>query len=152
MRALARCTLALVATAAACSSWPLPQDFAEVQDGGEGMRAVTPDDARLRVRDLHVTTEASVEFWAETLCNDCLQRGYELIERGALVDGDGESGRWLRFSANVRGEKVGLLVAVWLRPRLLRKPYLQVAEFAARDPVFAARLPAVQTALAQLRR
>lgn len=151
MRALAWCTLALLATAA-CSSWPLPQDFAEVEGGGDGIRAVTPDQARLRVRDLHVSTEASVDFWAETLFHDCLQRGYELIERGALVDGDGESGRWLRFSANVSGEKVGLLVAVWVRPRLLRKPYLQVAEFAARDLVFTARLPAVQAALAKLRR
>ena len=115
-------------------------------------RGVTADDARLRVRNLDDSAEGPVEFWADTLCNDCLQRGYELIERGALVDADGESGRWLRFHANVSGEKVGLLVAVWVRPRLLGKPYLQVAEFAARDLVFTARLPAVQAALAKLRR
>ena len=152
MRALAWCTLALVATAAACSSWPLPQDFVALDSGGGDIRGVTADDARLRVRNLDDSAEGPVEFWADTLCNDCLQRGYELIERGALVDADGESGRWLRFHANVSGEKVGLLVAVWVRPRLLGKPYLQVAEFAARDLVFTARLPAVQAALAKLRR
>ena len=150
MRALRVLGLAAVATFAACGSMPmqLPPDFVELGEVGNGHRAVTADDARLRVRNLFDSTKGSVDFWADTLCNDCvLQRGYELVERGEVNDRDGVSGRWLHFSANVGGETVGVLVAAWVRPRLLKKPYLQVAEFVARQDVFAARLPAVRQAL-----
>jgi len=145
--------LTLLATFAACKApMELPQDFVELGAGGDGYRGVTADDARLRVRNLDDSTEGNVDFWADTLRNDCVQqRGYELVDRGELLDRDGESGRWLQFTANVGGEKVGLFLAVWVRSRLLGKPYLQVAEFAARDAVFTARLPAVLQALTTLR-
>lgn len=146
--------LALLATFAACKApMQLPPDFVELGAGGDGYRGVTADDARLRVRNLDDATEGSVDFWADTLHNDCVQqRGYELVDRGELKDRDGESGRWLQFAANVGGDKVGLLVAVWARTGLLRNSYLQVAEFAAREAVFTARLPAVKQALTTLRR
>jgi hypothetical protein len=153
MRASLWSVLAVLATFTACAPMQLPQDFVELGAGGDGYRGVTADDARLRVRDFYDSTEGSVDFWADTLSNDCVQqRGYELIGRGELVDRDGESGRWLQFAANAGGEKVGVYIAVWVRSRLLRKDYLQVAEFAARDAVFTARLPAVKQALATLRR
>ena len=152
MRASSWFVLAVLATFAACTPIQLPQDFVELGAGGDGYRGVTADDARLRVRNLYDSTEGSVDFWADTLSNDCVQqRGYELVDRGELKDRDGASGRWLQFAANAGGEKVGLYIAIWVRPRLLRKDYLQVAEFVARDAVFTARLPAVRQALATLR-
>jgi hypothetical protein len=153
MRAPHVLVLAVLATFAACAfPLQLPKEFVELRDRGDGHRAVTADDARLRVRDLPEATEGSVDFWADTLGNDCVQqRGYELVERGEVKDRDGVAGRWLQFSANVAGEKTGVLVALWVRTRTFGNSYLQVAEFAARHDVFTARLPAVKQALATLR-
>jgi hypothetical protein len=139
--------------AGACkTSITLPNDFVELGDRGEGLRAVTADDARLRVRTLGDPTEGSIEFWSETLRNDLVQqRGYELVNSGEVQDGAGQSGRWLEFATNVRGERIGLLVAIWVRQSLLGGPSLQVVEFAAREPAFGSRVAAVRQSLASVR-
>jgi hypothetical protein len=145
--------LALLMVAVSCTApMTLPVDFVVLRDGGDGHRGVTADDARLRLRDLHEVTEGTVDFWADTLANDCVQqRGYELVARGEVKDSNGSDGRLLEFTANVNGERVGVLVAVWVRERLFGGQFLRVVEFAARHDVFAARLPAVKAALASVR-
>lgn len=153
MRSVRTALWALLACLAACTTPPLtlPKDFVALGDRGDGYRAITADDARLRVRTLDEATEGGIEFWSDALVNDCVQqRGYQLVERGEIADREGKAGRWLEFTANVDGERVGLLVAVWVRERWMGKPCLQVAEFAARSEVFAARLPAVKASLATM--
>lgn len=148
--------LAVAAAGGACATpITLPDDFVVLGGSGEGHRAVTADDARLRVRSLGEPTEGSIEFWSETLRNDLVQqRGYELVGSGEVNDSGGQSGRWLEFATNVRGERVGLLIAVWERRSWLPwlfAPQLQVVEFAAPEPVFGSRVAAVRAALASVR-
>lgn len=143
----------LVLTAACAAPLTLPKEFVELKDPGEGYRAVTSDDARLRVREFREATEGDVAFWGETLRLDLVQqRGYEPVDAGELTNAVGV-GRWYEFAANVDGERVGYFVAVWARPAswLLGSPKLVVVEFAARDAVFRQRLAAVRAALATLR-
>jgi hypothetical protein len=145
----------LVCTAACATPITLPPEFVELRDGGAGYRAVTADDARLRVHDLSEPTEGGIEFWSETLRNELVQqRGYDAVGDGEVRDRDGVPGRWQEFAANVGGERVGYLIAIWVRQPgfpWLGGPYLQVVEYAAREPVFAARRAAVQAALATTR-
>ena len=151
MRAL-RCVLFAVAAFAAACAAPMrpPADFVVLKDPGEGFRAITSDDARLRVRDLAEPTPGSTTFWIDTLKQDLVARGYELKDEGEAKNADGDAGRWLSFAANVQGEKVGYLVAVWvIEPTLpWRASFLRVAEFAAADAVFQARVAAVKESLA----
>jgi hypothetical protein len=151
MRPLHGLLFAVAAFAAACAA-PMrpPADFVVLKDPGEGFRAITSDDARLRVRDLADPTVGTLAFWIDTLKQDLVARGYELKDEGEAKNADGGAGRWLSFAANVQGEKVGYLVAVWQVDASLpwRKPALRVAEFAAAYAVFEARLPAVKEALA----
>ncbi|MFY9343522.1 MAG: hypothetical protein WAT39_13585 [Planctomycetota bacterium] len=130
----------------------LPSEFVELRDAGDGFRAVTADDARLRVRDLADPTAGDLGFWIATLRNDLVQqRGYELVASGDVKDGAGQDGKWLQFAANVQGERVGFLVAVWLRRSFFGGPSLRVVEFAGREPAFGERLGAVRSALATTR-
>ena len=150
MRPLHGLLFAVAAFAAACAA-PMrpPADFVVLKDPGEGFRAVTSDDARLRVRDLSDATVGTLTFWVDTLKQDLVARGYELKDEGEAKNADGTAGRWLTFAANVQGEKVGYLVAVWQREPFLPwgKPGLRVAEFAAAYAVFEARLAAVKESL-----
>jgi hypothetical protein len=152
MAALRLAALAAWLLAAACAA-PMqpPQDFVELRDAGEGWRAVTSDGGRLRVRDLAEPTTAGVGFWADSLRLDLLQRGYEHAGDGEVKNADGAAGRWLEFTANVRGERVGYLVALWFVEPWLGSPYVRVVEFAARDDVFRAHADAVRAALATVR-
>ena len=154
MRALRRGSLVLALLAAACAA-PMqpPKDFVVLAGDGAGWRAVTSDGARLRVRDLAEPTAADVGFWAETLRRDLLQRGYEFVADGEVAGADAGAGRWLEFTANVRGERTGYLVAVWALEGWLpwQDPWLRVVELAAPDAAFRAHVDAVRSALATVR-
>ena len=71
MRALRSLAFVAVAFAAACAA-PMqpPADFVVLKDPGEGFRAITSDDARLRVRDLAEPTKGGLDFWIDTLAQD----------------------------------------------------------------------------------
>lgn len=150
-RSLAFATLWLGAGCA--SPMTLPRDFVQLRDPGDGWRAVTSDDGRLRVRDVYESTTGNIDFWAEALRLDLVQqRGYEQLDAGEVTNADGATGRWFEFAARVQGERIGFFVAVWPRSGgLWRTDGLRVVEFAARDEVFRARLPAVRATLATVR-
>ncbi|MFN6194337.1 MAG: hypothetical protein ACK5BN_11015 [Planctomycetota bacterium] len=143
---------ALFAAACAAPMQP-PTGFVVLEDPGEGFRAITSDDARLRVRALAEPTKGGLDFWVDTLAQDLGARGYERKDQGEVKNAAGRTGRWLAFAANVQGEKVGYLVAVWVVEPTLPwgAPLLRVAEFAAVDAVFQARVEAVKAALATVK-
>lgn len=136
------------ALAGACQApLTLPDSFVELADAGSGYRAVTSDDARLWVRELHESTEADVEFWAENLRRDFVeQRGHELVAEGEIDNAAGQTGRWLELQATIAGEPTGYLIAVWVDGTTV-----QVVEFGARREVFDARVDAVREALRTVR-
>jgi hypothetical protein len=67
-RVLSVVALSTALFAAACAA-PMqpPADFVVLKDPGEGFRAITSDDARLRVRDLAEPTKGGLDFWVDTL-------------------------------------------------------------------------------------
>jgi|SRR5712671_761069 len=127
----------------------LPADFLQLR-GESGFKSVTADDARVWIREFADPNEGKLEFWTESLDRDLAgQRGYAPVGKGEVKDADGRAGRWLEYSANVRGEKVGYLIAVFVLDKsLLRQQHVRVVEFSAREAVYAARVAAVRAALA----
>lgn len=120
----------------------LPPEFVQLEDYDE-FTAVTGDDARFCLREFEAPQAAPLEFWAQAVEFDFTQqRGYQLVGKGALTNREGRGGHWIECLANVSGERVGYLVAVWVNGAVV-----QVAEFAAREEVFKARVDAVRGAL-----
>lgn len=151
-----RLALCLTLGLASCAT-PLrvPDGFVQMKQRGE-LLARTGDNGVLRVYDVSDPTEASdAAFWLEALRSDFVgQRGYRETGSGEIVDADGVPGRWLTCSATVGGVPVGHLIAVWTRrsgPFGIFGRHLQVVEFAAQEPVYAARIEAVKKALATVR-
>jgi hypothetical protein len=155
MRALHKASaVAALLLATACSTpIQLPGSFVQLRDEGEGYRAVTSDDARVWVRRLFEPTEGDVAFWMETLTKDFVdQRGYELVAEGKARRADGEEGRWVEVTANVGGQRVDYLIAVWLDGgSLTGGNWLRIVEFAAAHDVYEQRIADVKAALATVR-
>jgi hypothetical protein len=120
----------------------LPPDFVQLE-GYDEFLAVTGDDARFCIRELEAGQAAPLDFWAQAVEFDFTQqRGYQLVGKGALTNRDGRGGHWIECLANVSGERVGYLIAVWVSGATVH-----VAEFAAREDVFKVRVDAVRAAL-----
>lgn len=151
MRMFRTVGLAVMALALAACAAPigLPESFVHLRDGATGYRAITNDDARLWVRKFVDPTEAGVEFWAGTLERDFVeQRGYQKVDEGVVKNQAGENGRLLQLTANVRGERVDYMIAIWARPDWLGTgTVITVVEFAANHDVYEERLDSVRAAL-----
>ncbi|MBM4060154.1 MAG: hypothetical protein FJ265_03520 [Planctomycetes bacterium] len=148
-RVLSLALVGLLGGFAGCTVIELPKDFLvlDAYDGAGDYRAVTGDDARVWVREFADPNEANREFWAQAIEFDFTQqRGYELVGKGEVSNHDGLAGNWFECAANVRGERVGYLVAVWASGNSVT-----VVEFAARAEVFKARVDSVRAALRTLR-
>lgn len=149
MRALLRPTVVALLSMAAAScgiTMRLPQDFLRLEDRGD-LQAVTGDDARLWAREFSDPNEAPLAFWAAAVEHDLVQqRGYELVGKGEVEGRRGAAGIWLECAANVDGDRIGYLLALWVHGRDIR-----VVEFAARAEVFAARVDEVRKALPTVR-
>jgi hypothetical protein len=144
----ARLVLAAFAAFAAACAAPiqLPKDFLALETESI-YQAITGDDARLWIREFEDPHAASLAFWGTAVEHEfAQQRGYEVVGRGVAKNKHGDPGTWLECSANLHGEKIGYLVALWVYDH-----QVLVVEFAARAEVFAARVDRVRAALKTVR-
>lgn len=147
--------LSLVLLAGCATTMELPSDFSQLRHSAN-FRATTSDDAVLQVQEvLDPTMKSEPKFWIDALRSDFVgQRGYVETGAGEVTDGEGAVGQWVEFSGGLRGEKVGYLVAVWVRRGGLfglGKARLRVVEFGGREAVYGVRVEAVKKALATVR-
>lgn len=147
---------ALWLLAGCATTMQLPPGFVQLRERA-GFRATTSDEAVLQVHEVSDPTKASdAKFWIDALRTDFVgQRGYVEIGAGELTDGEGAVGQWVEFSSVLRGEKVGYLIAVWMRRGGLLglgAKRLRVVEFGGREAAYGARVEAVKKALTTLRR
>ena len=99
------------------------------------------------MRRFHDPNAADLAFWSQALEHDFVQqRGYDLVDSGAVSDAVGSAGRWFECTANVRGERVGYLIALWVEGETV-----VVVEFAAQAEIYATRVGDVRTALKTVR-
>lgn len=148
-RALA--TALLLLTGCSGISMEVPTPFLRLETPRDELKATTPDDARLWVREFEDRDKGGLAFWAATLQNDLTgNRGYQLVGAEDIRDAAGRDGRALHLEATANGEAWSYLVAVFVREGTFSHT-IRVAEFVARGEVFAKHVEAVRGALATLR-
>lgn len=143
--------VALAALLTGCSlTMDLPPDFLRLHPP-RPLRAATPQDATLQVREFADAEGGTLDFWYAALRTNLVDaRGYEPTQEAAVQDGAGRSGKLLRCMTTYQGERMGYLVAVFVIEGW-RSNSIRVVEFTAREAEFAQRVDAVQTAIATLR-
>ncbi len=125
----------------------LPPDFLQLETGGFELKAITPDDARLWVREFEDGDQGDLQFWASSLKVDLEEnRGYSPVEEAELRDDQGRVGTQMQFAVTTEGEPHGYLVAVFVFEGSSTNT-IRVAEFVAPRAVFEQQLEGVEAAL-----
>ncbi|MEN6625927.1 MAG: DUF4349 domain-containing protein [Candidatus Sumerlaeia bacterium] len=84
----------------------VPDGFVPLWFSSDRLIATTPEDFRMRLLMVEARQAASLDFWAETIKTELVQRrGYQVTEAGeAKLDDAALEGRHLRASVNSGGE------------------------------------------------
>ena len=143
--------LAFAMLLASCGSLDMtvPEPFLRLSTGGGEIKATTPDDARLWVREFDDPEHGDVAFWTKALHHDLDARGYRALEDQASArDAAGNEGQVRSYVAILDGVEHGYLVAVFVPSA----GTVRVAEFVAPRARFDELAPIVRAALATLGR
>lgn len=142
---------ALTLPACQSVSMTLPSKFLQLETDRSQLKAMTPDDGMLWVREFADGDQGDLSFWVETLRNDLTsQRGYIVDDAGDVRDAAGRLGRRMTCSVNRDGEPYRYLIAVFVQ-RGTWTNTIRVVEFTARQPVFDANVADVLAAIPTLR-
>jgi hypothetical protein len=127
-----------------------PDGFIVVDSTKYEMQALTPEDARLWLREFSVNEDADLEFWTKALKTHFVEnRGYKLLDESKVMDRlDKSQGHQLLFEAYTDRGPVHYLVTYSLRDRgfLAANKIVQVTEFAAEPKLFAEYVEAISDA------
>lgn len=135
----------------ACVTMQPPDGFLVLSRGPGELKATTPDDDRLWVRDFDDEARGDLAFWRDALKADFARnRGYTLLSERDVVDAGGTPGVELVWEATLGGRPFRELVAVFVREGLLGNT-IRVVEFVAEKDRFDAQVEAVRGSIATLR-
>jgi hypothetical protein len=113
---------------------PLPDGFLMIQRQRSELKAVTADDAQLRVRKLVAPKDGSLDFWSTALASHLVDTcGYELVANRAVRNKQNREGRELTFDVVVNGTPMRYLATLFVeeRPFWSRTNAIQVIELVA---------------------
>jgi hypothetical protein len=125
--------------------WPgavemqLPDGFLMVERQRQELKAVTANDAQLRVRKLVASKNGSLDFWSTALASHLVdRRGYELVDDRTVRDKQNRQGRELTFDVVVGGTPMRYLTTLFVdqRPFWSRTNAIQVIELVAPQDEF----------------
>jgi hypothetical protein len=129
----------------------VPERFLVIERGPGVLRALTPEESKIWVRDFDDDTKGSATFWKDALKADLIKnRGYTLINEAELSDGGGHKGIVLTLEATLGGRPVRELMGVFVIPGMFSNT-IRVAEYVADKEAFDAEVEGVKQGLTTLR-
>jgi len=107
--------LTFAALTTGCITMQVPEDFLVVTDDVDQLKAITPDEVKLWVRDFPDPDRGELAFWRDAVKNDFIEnRGYVLIDEGSIKDGNGVEGASFVVETTLQGRATRELVAVFV--------------------------------------
>ncbi|HEY1100305.1 MAG TPA: hypothetical protein VGF99_15310, partial [Myxococcota bacterium] len=108
-----------------------PERFLVVEEECDSLKAMTPEESKIHVRDFDDDTRGSLTFWRDAVKADLMkQRGYLLLDESAVKDGLGNEGIALTMESTIGGRTVKELLAVFIIEGWFSNT-IRVAEFVA---------------------
>lgn len=128
---------------------PLGDRFVVTARERDQFRAVSADEAQVRVQDWK-EQGGDLAFWAKALRRNLVEeRGYVVISEQDTRDGRGQPGREFLFETTVRGRTVRYLLVLFVtHQRNDDESRIRVVEYVADKPLFDAYLPDVRRGIA----
>jgi hypothetical protein len=113
-----------------CLSIEAPS-FLVLESGTDSLKAMTPEDARIWVREFDDPSQGDLGFWTQALRNDLVSnRGYTLLEERKVKDADGEEGVEMHFEVTAGGRAQRYIAALYVFEGLFSNT-IRVAEYVA---------------------
>jgi len=138
-------------TGCATLQMDVPDRFLVIEEEGDSLKAMTPEESKIWVRDFDDDTFGSLTFWRDAVKGDLLKgRGYTLVEETSVKDGYGNDGVALVVETTLSGRPVKELLAVFIVPGWFSNT-IRVAEFVADKAAFDTELAGVKSSLSTLR-
>jgi hypothetical protein len=144
--------LALATTmASSCITMQVPERFLVVDSGGSHLKAITPEESKLWLRDFDDGDRGGLAFWRDALRADLKDnRGYVVISEAEVKDAAGTPGYEMVLESTVNGRPVRELLALfvyggWLADRI------RVVEYVAEKETFEREVAGVRASLATIR-
>jgi len=151
-RSIATLVFSLLAvSSASCISFDPPKSFLVTWRGAADLKAITPDESKLWVRNFPDVDRGGLSFWVEALKRDFVDnRGYVLISDAAIKDGAGTAGHEVLVESTVGGRPMRELLCVFVYGGLF-EDNIRVVEFVADKTAFDRELTSVRTSVSAMR-
>ena len=126
-----------------------PSGFLVVRENRHELQAVSPDDARVWLREFPVDNKTGPEFWSKAIQTHLVDHlGYRLIDQSEVESISRQPGHQMLFEADSEQGPVRYLLTILRRPKPVwsRQGTIQVVEFAAPANLYADYIDAVGAA------
>lgn len=152
---VARAAVVLVAAtgglAGCATTMKVPERFLVVDEGGDHLKAITPEESKLWLRDFDDKDRGGLAFWRDALQADLEDnRGYLLVSEGEVKDAAGTPGHEMVLESTVNGRSVRELLALFVYPGLFGDT-IRVVEYVADKKTFETEVAGVRASLATIR-
>jgi hypothetical protein len=143
--------VALFNLAACATVMESPERFLVVDEGGTYVKAITPEESKLWLRDFPDDDHGGLAFWRDALKADLKDnRGYVVISEAAAKDSAGTPGHELVLESTVNGRTVRELMALFVYAGMFADT-IRVVEYVAEKATFDKEVTAVRASLATIR-
>ena len=149
MRIILPLVLAL-ASATSCVTMTPPDRFLVVDEGGDYLKAITPEESKLWLRDFPDEDKGGLAFWKDALKADLKDnRGYIVISEGEVKDGAGTPGHEMVLESTVNGRTVRELLALFVYAGWFDDT-IRVVEYVAEKDTFEKEVAGVRASLSTI--
>jgi hypothetical protein len=136
--------------AASCVTMTPPERFLVVDEGGDYLKAITPEESKLWLRDFPDADKGGLAFWRDALKADLKDnRGYIVISEGDVKDGAGTPGHELVLESTVNGRTVRELLALFVYAGWFDDT-IRVVEYVAEKDTFEKEVAGVRASLSTI--
>ena len=144
-------TLTLTLLASSCVTFTPPERFLVVDESGSELKAITPEESKLWIRDFDDDDRGGLAFWRDALREDLkVNRGYVVVSEGEAKDGAGTVGHELVLESTVNGRTVRELLVLFVYPGMFSDT-IRVVEYVAEKPAFEKEVAGVRASLTTLK-
>lgn len=139
--------MASLVVASSCVTMTPPERFLVVDEGGDFMKAITPEESKLWLRDFPDADQGGLAFWRDALKADLKDnRGYVIISEAEVKDGAGTPGHEFVLESTVNGRTVRELLALFVYAGWFEDT-IRVVEYVAEKDAFEKEVAGVRTSL-----
>lgn len=150
-RSLVVVTALLGLLASSCVSMQVPERFLVTSRGSEELKAITPEETKLWVREFADPDHGDLAFWSDALKRHLVEnRGYTILSEQKIEDGGGVVGVEYLLEATIQGRVMRELLALFVHEGAFENR-IRVVELVGEQEPFDAVVDEVRASIKTLR-